>query len=243
MKFETKLGIVLLLSAATAYIVLFLIFHDIKFIEEYTIIHLGFLSLSVLLVTLILNGLLARREKMERLEKLNIVISSFFAKVGDALLRYISKYDININDIVGEIISIRESDDMEYERLKNHLLKRKYEVCIEKMNLYELKKYLWENKEFVVNILDNPMILEHDTFTDLLWNILYLTERMKRTINFEDLPDDEKKELKDDIITLYRLLTYEWVNYLQYLKNNYPHIFRYEMKTNPFVPHAYHSKF
>lgn len=242
MKFETKLGIALILSSVVIYTVAYFVFHDLTFIEKYTLIHLGFLPISVLLVTLILNRLIERREKMERLEKLNIVIGSFYAEIGDDLLRYMSKYDANINELVKELISIKKFGEEDFKKLKEYLLSRKYEVSIDKMNLYELKKYLAENKEFIVNLLDNPMLIEHDTFTDLLWNILHVTEEMRRTINFENLPPEEYSDLKNDIENLYKLLAYEWVNYLHYLKDNYPHIFKYEMKTNPFFPHAYHSR-
>jgi len=71
--FEAKLALSLLASALLFYIANYYLFHDLSFIERYLLAQLGFLPISVLLVTLILNRLLMQREKMERMEKLNIV--------------------------------------------------------------------------------------------------------------------------------------------------------------------------
>ncbi len=242
LSFEAKLAIVLILSSIVIYTIFYLLFHDITFLEEYLLIHLGFLPISVLLVTLLLNGLLQRREKMERLEKLNIVVGTFFAELGKDLLRYLSKYDENVEKIAHELMNIENFTDDDFQRVKEKLVKRKYSINIERINLYELRKFLLENKEFAINLLDNPAIIEHEAFTDLLWNVLHLTDELKRVINFEHLEAEDYRDIKNDIETLYRLLVYEWVNYVHYLKDRHPHMFVYEAKTNPLVPHAYHVK-
>ena len=233
MRWELKISIILIISSIGFYILSYMIFHDTTFIERYLLVQLGFLPISVLLVTIVLNSLMERRERQERLEKLNIVIGSFFAEIGKDLLRYLSKYDVEIDDVA----IVLERNDLEM--LKNVLLRRRYRINMERMNLYELRKFLLENKEFSINILDNPVIIEHETFTDLLWNLLHVTEELRRIINFERLEDDEYKDLKDDIERLYKILSYEWIKYVEFLKRDYPHIYQYELRTNPFIPHAH----
>jgi len=134
---------------------------------------LGFLPISVLLVTLILNRLLMQREKMERMKKLNIVVGTFFAELG---------------------------------RVKDTLSQRKYFINIRRINLFELRRFLLDHKEFAIDLLDNPAIIEHETFTDLLWNVLHLTDELKRIINFDNLREEEYEDAKNDIETLYQLL-------------------------------------
>jgi len=242
LSFEAKLAIILVISALVFYVINYFLFYDLTFIEKYLLAQLGFLPISVLLVTLILNKLIVRREKMERIEKLNIVVGTFFAELGKDLLRYLSKYDENIEKIAHEIINIETFSDEDFQRVKEKLGTRKYSIDLRKINLYELRKFLLENKEFAINLLDNPAIIEHEAFTDLLWNVLHLTDELKRVVNFENLPPEDYEDIKNDIETLYRLLVYEWVNYVHYLKDRHPHIFTYEAKTNPLIPHAYYVK-
>ncbi len=242
MKWEIKVGIALIGTSVLFYIINYLTFHDTTFIEKYILVQLGFLPISVLLVTVILNSLMAMRARREKMEKMNIVIGTFFAEIGKDLLRYISKYDPKIEGFAKEIMNIEEFQDEDFEKAKEQIKNRKFEVNLRSMNLYELRKFLLENKEFAINLLDNPMLVEHEAFTDLLWNVLHVTEELRRIVNFENLSEEDYEDIKGDIEQMYELLSYEWINYVHYLKDNYPHIFVYEAKTNPFVPHAYHVK-
>jgi len=242
LSFEVKLSIVLLISSVVIYSIFYLIFRDITFLEEYLLIHLGFLPISVLLVTLLLNGLIERREKIERLEKLNIVVGTFFAELGKDLLRYLSKYDRKVESIARELLRVEDFEDEDFERIKKKLAERKYDIDIDRINLYELRKFLLNNKEFAINLLDNPAIIEHEAFTDMLWNVLHVTDELKRISSFENIDPQDYQDIKGDIEKLYKLLIYEWVRYVQYLRKRHPHIFIYEAKTNPLIPHAYHVK-
>lgn len=241
MKWEVQISILLVVFSIFFYFVNYLAFHDTVFIEKYILVQLGFLPLSVLLVTIVLNSLMVRKERMERMEKLNIVVGSFFADIGKDLLRYISKYDRSITDIACSIHSLSKESES-FNEFKNVVEKRKYRVNFEKINLYELKKYVVEKRYRVINLLDNPVIIEHERFMDLLWILLHLIEELRMTIDFESMNSEDREDLKGDIERLYRLLAYEWIKYLQYLRDNYPHIYRYEIKSNPFVPHAYHAR-
>jgi hypothetical protein len=53
---------------------------------------LGFLPISVLLVTIIINQLLSQRARAAKLRKLNMVIGAFFSEVGTDLLGMFSRY-------------------------------------------------------------------------------------------------------------------------------------------------------
>ncbi len=242
LSFETKLAVALLLSSIIIYTIFYFVFHDLTLLEEYLFIHLGFLPISVLLVTLLLDGLLKRREKMERIEKLNIVMGTFFAELGKDLLRYLSKYDNDIEVIAREMLNIENFTDEDFNKMKEKIANRKYNINIDKINLYELRKFLLNSKEFAISLLDNPAIIEHEAFTDLLWNVLHVTDELKRISSFENMDPEDYKDIKGDIEKLYKLLLYEWVRYVQYLRHRHQHIFIYEAKTNPLIPHAYHIK-
>jgi hypothetical protein len=72
-RWQVSLGVTLFAIAVFFYLLHFVIFRDSYFIFKYVVAQLGFLPISVLLVTLVLNQLLVRREKRALLKKLNMV--------------------------------------------------------------------------------------------------------------------------------------------------------------------------
>ena len=58
----------------------------------------------MLLVTLVLNELLAEREKRNRLRKLNMIIGAFFSEMGTSLLAFLSNVDPRLGDIRRDLI-------------------------------------------------------------------------------------------------------------------------------------------
>ena len=45
--------------------------------------------------------------------------------------------------------------------------------------LHELREFLLAKRPFILALLQNPSLLEHDTFTDLLWAVCHLTEELE----------------------------------------------------------------
>jgi hypothetical protein len=59
-------------------------------------------------------------------------------------------------------------------------------------------------------------------------------ENKVRLQNLKKLPDSDLKHLSGDIQRSYNLLVDQWLDYMSYLKNNYPYLFSLAMRTNPF---------
>ena len=67
---------------------------------------LGFLPISVLLVTIILTSSWPQRAKAAKLAKLNMVIGAFFSEVGSALLKTLSAWDGAFPDFQQQVAHI-----------------------------------------------------------------------------------------------------------------------------------------
>jgi hypothetical protein len=78
LSWEARLGIFLILLSVIIYCIKYLIIGDAENTVDYLFNPLGYLSLNILLVTLILNRLLANRSKQSKLEKMNIVVGVFW---------------------------------------------------------------------------------------------------------------------------------------------------------------------
>ena len=86
------LGLGLIGLSALVYALNYLIFRDANYLFRLFLAQLGFLPISVLLVTIIINQLLSQRARAAKLRKLNMVIGAFFSEVGTDLLGMFSRY-------------------------------------------------------------------------------------------------------------------------------------------------------
>ena len=89
-----------------------------------------------------------------------------------------------------------------------------------------------------MRLLENPNLLEHETFTELLWAVFHLAEELSHRESVEGLTTADYQHLAGDIKRAYELLIREWVIYMKHLKTSYPYLFSLAMRTNPFDPNA-----
>ena len=73
------LTVILIAFSALLYFVDYLIFRDAQHIFIYMMGDLAFLPLEVFLVIIVVERLMARREKQAILQKLNMVVGAFFS--------------------------------------------------------------------------------------------------------------------------------------------------------------------
>jgi len=73
---------ILIALSAVAYSVHYLLFHDVHHIFVYLVGDIAFVPIEVLLVVLVLERMLSRREKQLVHQKLNMVIGTFFSELG-----------------------------------------------------------------------------------------------------------------------------------------------------------------
>ncbi|MCK5139515.1 MAG: hypothetical protein KAQ85_06720 [Thermodesulfovibrionia bacterium] len=234
LNWQTVLGLTLFVLSALVYFIHFLIFRDPYHIFIYMIGDIAFVFIEVLMVTLIIHRLLSVREKRSMLEKLNMIIGAFFSEVGTGLLTYLSDFDTELNNIKKELVVNTSWSGKEFSKVRKNLKNFSYEVEIRNINLEYLRNFLIEKRVFLVRLLENPNLLEHESFTDLLWAVFHLTEELSVRKDIKHLPDTDYKHLVIDIKRAYTLLVREWIDYMEHLKNNYPYLFSLAMRTNPF---------
>ncbi len=86
----------------------------------------------------------------------------------------------------------------------------------------------------MITLLENPNILEHERFTDLLWATFHLTEELEARASLDNLPDSDLGHIAVDIERLFSLLIIEWVAYVEHLQSNYPYLFSLVTRIHPF---------
>ena len=132
-RWEIMLGIALLLLSFFFYTIHYFIFRDLHHIFLYLIGDTAFVFIQILLVTLIIDQLLSRREQRARLEKLSMVIGSFFSAVGNKLLAYFSDFDPHLDTIRKELVVTNVWSDQEFIEISKRLKGYDYGVEINKV--------------------------------------------------------------------------------------------------------------
>jgi len=232
--FVIYLAIAFVALSGIAYFIHYLIFRDVYHIFIYMVGDLAFLPLEVLLVVFIIERLLARREMQAKLEKLNMVVGAFFSELGNYLLQDLLQHFDNRLEISSNL-NLTESwtkrDFQKAVKFADHL---KVEVDCRNIDLGRLKAFLAQKRTFLLTLLENPNLLEHDRFTDLLWAVTHLDEELEARTSLIGLPDKDLEHLAVDIQRMYDHLASEWLDYVQHLKAKYPFLFSLVLRTHPF---------
>jgi hypothetical protein len=210
------------------------IFRDAHHIFLYLLGDLAFLPVSVLFVTLVVEHLIQKQEKHSMFKKLNMVIGAFFSEAGTELLSLFWKFDADPEYLKTNLIFNKDWKQNDYYVLKKIFNSHKPELNIHKGDITHLKIFLNAKKEFFLRLLENPNLLEHETFTALLWAVFHLTEELCARPDFKNLPQADYEHLAGDIKRAYSLLIVEWIVYMRHLHNNYPYLYSLAVRTNPF---------
>lgn len=237
-KWQVVFGILLIILSAGAYYAHFLIFRDVHHIFIYLIGDVAFVFIEVLLVTLVLHQLLHFREKKALLNKLNMVIGAFFSEVGTELLRVFSDLDLEADRIKGRLIISSDWTENDFLKIRKEFIRHTSKIDASGKHLEGLRDFLTGKRQFLLNLLENPNLLEHDSFTDLLWAVFHFTEELDYRGELKDLPDKDYDHLRGDMGRVYHRLILEWLDYTSHLKKNYPYLFSLAMRTNPFDSRA-----
>jgi len=212
----------------------YLIFRDWHHIAIFGLGDLAFIPLEVVFVSLILERVLASNAKQKQFSKLYMVIEIFFSEVGIKILRIYSKNDENFNSISDNLQIQADWDKSKFSKLKE--IKKQYNpvVRFDIDSMEKTSKILSENREFLIRLIENPALLEHETFTELLMAVFHLEEELHCREDLKNLPAADQEHLANDAQRVYVLLGYEWVNYMEHMKENYPYLFNFAIRINPF---------
>jgi hypothetical protein len=235
--FIIYLAIAFVALSGIAYLIHYLIFRDVHHIFIYMIGDLAFLPLEVLLVVFIIERLLARRETQAKLEKLNMVVGAFFSELGNYLLEDLLKHFDNRQEISNHLNITERWAKKDFKKAADFAYHLKVDVDCRNIDLGRLKAFLAEKRTFLLTMLENPNLLEHDRFTDLLWAVTHLDEELEARTSLIGLPEKDLEHLAVDIQRMYDHLASEWLDYVQHLKEKYPYLFSLVLRTHPFQEH------
>lgn len=215
-----------------------LIFRDSTTLFFYLALDIVFVPIQVLLVTIIIEHLMNQRERQVMMAKLNMVIGAFFSEVGSILMRQMENTCIDFVELKEHLAIAARWGTEEYKAAATFVESYECRFDSKGTHLEKLREFLVSKRSFILGLLQNPNLLEHESFTDLLWAICHLSEELEAREDLNRLPPSDLKHIEADTQRAFGILIREWLSYMQHLKTNYPYIYSLALRTNPFNPKA-----
>lgn len=231
--FFVIIAAVFLISSGLLYLGHYLIFRDSHHIYIYLVGDLAFLPLEVFLVGLVIDRLLHQREKRALLRKLNIVVGAFFSEVGNHLLAELVSYSERSAEIREHYRVTNRWGPAEFRRARAFAHAAGLQSRVDAASLDPLKTLLGAKRPFMLALLENPNLLEHEGFTDMLLAVFHLDEELEARRSLGGLPESDLKHIAGDIERAFSRLITEWLSYVEHLKAEYPFLFSLVVRTHP----------
>jgi voltage-gated potassium channel len=182
--------------------------------------------------------MLSQHEWQMRREKVHMVISLFFTEVGIKLLNFCVQADEG-NVVSQESLQISDQwSKSDFASAKTQLSDFAYTINPHKFPHQKMALFLKQERDFLLRLLENPSLLEKESFTELLRSVFHLADELLQRPDFTTLPEKDLIHLAGDLRRVYVQLLPQWLDYIAYLQNNYPYLFSFVIRLNPFNPKA-----
>ena len=242
-RWKIKFSIIMVIAIIIIYGSNILVLKDPEHVISYIWTHLGFIPVDILIVAFVLDEIISKKEKEAMMEKLDMIMSTFFSEVGNDLISQLSSVNKHKAD-TSYLESIKSWDDEDYENklkeIKNINIPFRAYVTSEDREEYltNIRNLLINKREFIVGLLNNPNLLEKEEFSKLLTAILHLDEELEHRPDLSKVTDVDFNHLNGDMERIYNILIHEWIYYLRYLNKHYPYMIALIIRTNPFDANA-----
>jgi hypothetical protein len=213
----------------------FSIFGNLREISASFLGNLAFLPIYIIVVTLLFERVLRERERKSVMRKLNMVIGVFFSEFGNHLLKELSVHVIGSEELKKRLRMTGSWKKPDFDEALEYLRQNSQRISIDSDALPCLKEFMVGKRSFLLSLLENQNLLEHENFTDLLWAAFHITEELGARESFDHLPPSDKEHINGDIRRVFGHLVREWVLYMQHLKEDYPYLFSLAVRLNPMI--------
>lgn len=237
MKKKFPAGFKTVLSLLTISLLIFslktVIVGDIEGTRKFLFNALGMLPLNLMLMTFVFSKLIALHTKKGRLRKQKMLVNAFFSEFGNTLLKQIAGLDSNRGELRQHAGSADKWDgDIDSIRTVFNSHSAKLKVTPE--NFTQIMDALDSKHSFILTLLEHPALVQHERFSNLVWAMFHLEDELRHREGFENLPASDVAHLTGDIERVYTNLIIQWVDYMVYLRDNYPYLYSLAIRTGPF---------
>lgn len=215
----TVVGLVFL--SAVIYGIQIFVFKDIKTTEFYILQDLAFVPISFAITTIVVGQIMDDRQKAESEHKTRMLTSTFFTGLGSQLFEEISKIatmDISPNDLLCE-------DEKKITEQLRRIEEENIQIQINKEGFENIEQLIQSAKMELMELASNPLLLEQECFTQLLWGLFHLLDEFRLRGVYDQLSEADIAHYNSDIEKMFRLLLKNWVKNSYFVHSTYPNFY------------------
>lgn len=218
------LGLSLLLYGATYWL-----FGDLPLMQKYFMLHLAFLPVHALVLTVILEELLTFRERISRRRRLDTYLGVFFRRMGiDLYLRLVGLLE-NREELEGIILVQPSWHHRDFREARRRLARFEPRMRPDPQGMRELLDFLTSNDHEILEMTRNPYLWEFDNFYRMVVAFFHFLEQTR----FRDEPALTSPwllgHLAQEAGKTLQMLLLIWLGYLEQLKKDHPILFRSQL--------------
>ena len=225
--------LLLLVVSALLYWLQFVLYQRPADTQFYLLQDLAFLPINVILVTLGVDTLVRWRQRQDKLKNINLLVSEYFSESGAELITKLNSFVANLAEVQAKAGLNNNCTDKEFRASLKTLEAMDVKLFAKQENLEELAALLDMHKANLLALFQNPNLLEHDRFTDMLWAVYHLADELKSR-NLSSLPQADLMHISLDMKRAYVLLVIEWVYITRHMSKRYPYLYKAVSRKSPF---------
>ena len=182
--------------------------------------------------------LILKRETQSRLKKVNMILGAFFSEVGYTLLEMFIPRDVQIEALRKSLLVRPNWKEQQFQTAEKAILDHRFSLHLSGPELQQMNQFLNEKRSFLIGLLENPVLIEHEGFTETLLPVFHLMDELNCRKDLTHLPESDLKHLMGDMNRAYKRLSLQWMKFLKHLKAQYPYLYSLAVRKNPFDPEA-----
>jgi hypothetical protein len=158
--------------------------------------------------------------------------------MGIRLIVMFSSFDKAGHEIRKDLLIGDRWSDTDYAIARKNLRKIDFTVDARNGNLQEMHDFFVQQRSFVLTLMENPNLLEHESFTDMLLAASHLMEELSMRSDLASLSAKDLQHISVDMKRAFSALVNVWLGYMHHLKKEYPYLYSLAVRTNPFNSEA-----
>ncbi|MDO4633339.1 MAG: hypothetical protein Q4B01_05715 [Eubacteriales bacterium] len=202
-----------------------LIFHDPKTTSFYILQDLAFMPFTIAIATLVVGEVMDSREKKERKQKTQMLTSTFFTELGAPLMLQLKEMSEVDSEIVETIAGISIEDEASVRKVQEELRRAAFRVSLNEESYTAVRDLILEKQTMLLVIASNPLLIEHEEFTDMLWNVFHLIDEFRLRGAYAQMSQADRAHLENDLAGVLKLILISWSENILYIKENYPNFY------------------
>lgn len=173
------------------------------------------------------------REEDNRRMKINMISGLFFSEIGEGLLAHFLRLDSKKDELIAGLSLSATSTDINFQEAGRLVRAHIPSIQAVEEDITSLNILLDGKKDFLLRLLENPTLVEHGRFTEIIRATFHLRDEVSARRGITPLPESDLRHVAGDMDRVYRLILPLWINYMDHLRLHYPYLFSFALRMNP----------